>query len=55
MPCDEHRGVTRRIDLESLSDDIQRLVKQLGEEVEGEVQVDDLKNIKKKLEKIIEG
>jgi hypothetical protein len=55
MACDEHRGVTRRIDLESLSDDIQRLVKQLGEEVEGSVQVDDLKNIKKKLEKIIEG
>lgn len=55
MPCDEHRGVTKRIDLESVSEDIARLVRQLGDEVEGEVQVDDLRNIENKLEKIIEG
>jgi hypothetical protein len=48
-------GVAKRIDLESLSEDIASLVRQLGEEVEGEVQVDDLKNIGNKLEKIIEG
>lgn len=51
--CDNNVGVAKRIDLESLSGDIARLVKQLGEEVEGEVQVDDLKNIKNKLRKII--
>ncbi len=55
MPCDEHSGVCQRIDLESVSDDIARLVEQLGEEVEGEVQVDDLRRIENKLEKIIEG
>jgi hypothetical protein len=55
MPCDSHSGVCRRIDLESLSDDIQRLVRQLGEEVEGEVPGDDLIKIENKLEKIIKG
>jgi hypothetical protein len=53
--CDNYSGVGQRIDPESLSDDIARLVKQLGEEVEGEVPADDLKNIDSKLEKIIEG
>lgn len=48
-------GVCKRIDLESLSDDLARLVNQLGEEVEGEVQGDDLRNIENKLAKIIKG
>ena len=55
MGCDKIVGVTKRIDLESVSDDLARLVRQLGEEVEGEVQVDDLKNIENKLEEIING
>jgi hypothetical protein len=55
MPCDPTSGICKRIDLESLSDDIARLVRQLGEEVEGKVQGDDLRKIKNKLEKIIEG
>lgn len=55
MPCDATHGVCQRIDLESVSDDIQRLIRQLGDEVEGEVAGDDLRKIKNKLEKIIEG
>jgi hypothetical protein len=51
--CTNNVGVAKRIDLESLSEDVARLVRQLGEEVEGEVQVDDLKNIDNKLRKII--
>jgi hypothetical protein len=48
-------GVAKRIELESLSDDLNRLIGQLGEEVEGEVQGDDLRMIESKLAKIIEG
>ena len=55
MPCDEHRGVTKRIDLESVSEDIARLVRQLGDEVEGEVQVDDLRNIAEQTRKDYRG
>ena len=51
--CSNNVGVAKRIDLESISEDIARLVTQLGDEVEGEFQVDDLKNIKNKLRKII--
>jgi hypothetical protein len=53
-PCNAV-GVCKRIELESLSDDLTRLVKQLGDEVEGEVQGDDLRNIDHKLQKIING
>jgi hypothetical protein len=48
-------GVAKRIELESLSEDLNRLITQLGDEVEGEVQGDDLRNIDHKLQKIIEG
>jgi hypothetical protein len=48
-------GVCKRVELESVSDDLVRLVKQLGDEVEGEVRGEDLKNIENKLEKIING
>ena len=48
-------GVAKRIELESLSDDLARLVRQLGDEVEGEVQGDDLRNLDHKLQKIING
>jgi hypothetical protein len=53
MTCPNNIGVAKRIDLESVSEDLARLVRQLGDEVEGEVQVDDPKNIENKLEKII--
>jgi hypothetical protein len=46
-------GVAKRLDLESISKDIAELVKQLGKEVEGDVQVSDLKKIEAKVKKII--
>lgn len=46
-------GVVKRLDLESISKDIAELVKQLGKEVEGEVQGSDLKKIDAKIHKII--
>jgi hypothetical protein len=48
-------GVCKRIDLESLSDDIARLIAQLGEEAEGRVEGDDLRKIESKIEKIVKG
>jgi hypothetical protein len=53
--CPDNRGVCQRVDLESASDDLVRLVKQLGDEVEVEVDVDDLRKIDNKLRKIIDG
>jgi hypothetical protein len=51
--CDNNVGVAKRIDLESISKDVADLVKQLDEEVEGDVEVRDLKKIEAKLQKII--
>jgi hypothetical protein len=48
-------GVAKRLDLESISKDIADLVKQLGKEVEGDVQTSDLKKIETKVQKIIKG
>jgi hypothetical protein len=53
--CTGNVGVARRIDLESISEDIAKLVKELDNEVEGEVKVHELKNIDTKLQKIIKG
>jgi hypothetical protein len=55
--CTGNVGVARRIDLESISEDIARLVKELDNEVKGEVKVkvNELKNIDTKLQKIIRG
>jgi len=53
--CSNNVGVAKRLDLESISEDIANLVKQLDKEVEGEVQVRDLKNVSTKIEKIIKG
>ncbi len=53
--CTGNVGVARRIDLESISEDIARLVKELDNEVEGEVKVHELKNIGAKLDKIVKG
>jgi hypothetical protein len=51
--CDNNVGVARRLDLESISQDIAKLVKELDKEVEGKVQVSDLKKIEAKVHKII--
>jgi hypothetical protein len=51
--CDNNVGVARRIDLESISQDIAKLVKELDQEVEGKVQVSELKKIETKVHKII--
>ncbi len=51
--CDNNVGVAKRVNLESISKDIADLVKKLDKEVEGEVQVRDLKKIETKLQKII--
>lgn len=53
--CTGNVGVARRIDLESISEDIAKLVKELDDEVEGEVKVNELKKIGTKLEKIVKG
>ncbi|MGA2372177.1 MAG: hypothetical protein ACLPPV_01725 [Candidatus Korobacteraceae bacterium] len=51
--CSNNVGVAKRLDLESISEDIAKLVKELDKEVEGEVQVSDLKKIEAKVHKII--
>ena len=53
--CTGNVGVARRIDLEDISEDIAKLVKELDDEVEGEVEVNELKKIDTKLQKIIKG
>jgi hypothetical protein len=55
--CTGNVGVARRIDLESISEDIAKLVKELDNEVEGEVKVkvNELKHIDSKIQKIIRG
>jgi hypothetical protein len=51
--CDSNVGVARRIDLESISKDIADLVKQLDNEVKGDIKVRDIRKIEAKLQKII--
>ncbi|WP_441279867.1 hypothetical protein [Bradyrhizobium sp. 63_E2_N1_3] len=51
--CDSNVGVAKRLDLESISEDIADLVKQLDKKVEGEISVDELKKIEKKLHDIV--
>lgn len=53
--CDNNVGVAKRLDLESISKDIADLVKKLDKEVEGDVDVREVKKIEAKLEKIIKG
>jgi hypothetical protein len=52
--CDSNVGVARRLDLESISEDIAELVKQLDKKAEGEISVDEIKKIREKLHKIVE-
>jgi hypothetical protein len=51
--CDSNVGVAKRIELESISKDLQKLIKQLDDEVEGKIQVLDIRKIEKKLSKIV--
>jgi hypothetical protein len=51
--CDNNVGVAKRLDLESISQDIAKLVKELDKEIEGKVQVSELKKIEAKVHKII--
>jgi hypothetical protein len=53
--CDNNVGVAKRVDLESVSKDLAELVKQLGKQAEGPVQVNDLKKVETKVQKIIKG
>ena len=53
--CDNNVGVARRLDLESISEDIAKLVKKLDKEVEGHVDVHELKRVEAKVQKIIKG
>ena len=51
--CDNNVGVAKRIELESLSEDVAALVKQLEKKVEGPVKVSHLKAIETKVQKIL--
>jgi hypothetical protein len=51
--CDDKVGVAKRLDLDSISKDIAELAKQLGKQVEGPVQVKDLKSVEAKVQKIL--
>jgi len=51
--CDNNVGVAKRLDLESISKDIAKLVKQLDKEVEGDIEVQEVKKIESKLHKLI--
>jgi ribosomal protein S10 len=51
--CDDKVGVAKRLDLDSISKDIVELAKQLGKQVEGPVQVKDLKSVEAKVQKIL--
>ncbi len=51
--CDNNVGVAKRLELESISQEIAKLVKELDGEVEGKVQVSELKKIEAKVHKII--
>jgi|HubBroStandDraft_1064217.scaffolds.fasta_scaffold453306_2 hypothetical protein len=46
-------GVAKKIDIESISKDIAQLAKEIGDNVEGPVNVRVLKKVKEKIEKIL--
>lgn len=47
-------GVAKRIDLESISKDVAKLVESLHREVEGDIKVEDIRKIEAKLKKLVE-
>lgn len=51
--CDSNVGVARKIDLESVSADVAKLIRKLDKELEGSVKVADVKKIEAKLAKIV--
>jgi hypothetical protein len=52
--CTADSGVVKRLDLVSISEDIAEFVKQLGKENEVEINVDEIKKIEKRLQKVIQ-
>jgi hypothetical protein len=53
MPEKGDKGVARKIDIESISKDIAELAKELGDKVEGPVNVQTLKRVQEKIQKIL--
>jgi len=51
--CDNNVGVAKRIDVETISKEIADLVKELDNEAKVKIPVQDIKQIQKKLEKLI--
>lgn len=51
--CDSNVGVAKRIDLQSVSEDVAALLKKLDKEAAGEISVHEIKKIEKKLGDII--
>jgi transcription antitermination factor NusA-like protein len=51
--CTSDSGVGKRIDIVSISEDIAEFVKRLGNEVEVEINVDEIKQFEKRLQKFI--
>jgi hypothetical protein len=51
--CTSAIGVAKRIDLESISEDLSELIKQLDRNAEGEISVAEIHKIEKKLNDII--
>jgi hypothetical protein len=52
--CTNNVGVARRIDLESISEDLAALIRQLGHEVEGAIEVAEVRKIETKLKRLVE-
>jgi hypothetical protein len=52
--CSNNVGVAKRIDLESISEDLAELIKRLGREVEGSIEVEEVRKIENKLKKLVE-
>ena len=51
--CTSDIGVAKRIDLESISEDLSELIKQLDKDAEGEISVAEVRKIEKKLGDIV--
>jgi hypothetical protein len=52
--CDSNVGVAKRIDLESISEDIANFVDQLDDEIDVEISVEEIKKIEKRLHDIVD-
>jgi predicted methyltransferase len=52
--CTSDSGVAKRLDIVNISEDLAEFINRLGKEVEVDVNVEEIKNIEKRLRKIIE-